>query len=156
MGRHTHTHTHTHTGTNSTSSVTRGEQNENRDLNINFEKAANQKGETRLNDMAQKYRTTIREKQNLNSWSAGLGPAVILSTTWWTWVAKHGPAILIKALRYQFCSQWIKAGLVGRHRASKLGATDSRQTSLVSDKVKWMGQRVPVFPIIYTHLHIIN
>ena len=55
---------------------------------------------TRLNDMSQKYRTTIRETQNLNSWSAGLGPAVILSTTWWTWLCEHGPAILIKELRY--------------------------------------------------------
>ena len=26
----------------------------------------------------------------------------------------------------------------------------------VSDKVKWMGQSMPMFPIIYTHLHIIN
>ena len=36
------------------------------------------------------------------------------------------------------------------------GSTDSSQASLVSDKVKWMGQSVPVFHIIYTYLHIIN
>ena len=108
--------------------------------------------------MTQKYRTTIRETQNLNSWSVGLGPAFILSTTWWTWVRKHWSAFLIKALRYnyQFCSRWIITELVGGHRASKSGSTDSRQKFFVSNKVKWMGQCVPLFPIIYTHLHIIN
>ena len=32
-------------------------------------------------------------------------------------VLEHGPAILIKGLRYnyQFCSRWIKIGLVGCH-----------------------------------------
>ena len=40
---------------------------------------------TRQNDMTQKYATTIRETQKPQpSWSVGLGPAVILSTTWWT------------------------------------------------------------------------
>ena len=102
--------------------------------------------------MTQKYRTTIRETQNLNTWSVDLGPAVILSTTWWnsTW-CEHGPAILIKGLRYynnQFCSRWIKLGLDGRHWASKSGSADSRQTSFVSDKVKWMGHCIPVFPIL--------
>ena len=87
---------------------------------------------TRLNDMTQKYRTTIRETQNLNSWSVGLGPAFILSTTWWTWVRKHWSAFLIKALRYnyQFCSRWIITELAGGHRASKSGSTDSRQNVL--------------------------
>ena len=64
---------------------------------------------TRLNDMTQKYRTTIRETQNLNSWSVGLGPAFILSTTWWTWVITE---------------------LAGGHRATKSGSTDSRQNVL--------------------------
>ena len=64
--------------------------------------------------MTKKYRTTTRETQNLNSWSVSLGPAVILNTTWWTWVGGHRPAILIKALHYNyhFCRRWIKTGLV--------------------------------------------
>ena len=41
------------------------------------------KDKTQLNDMTQKYRTTIRETQNLNTWSVDFGPAVILSSTWW-------------------------------------------------------------------------
>ena len=40
-----------------------------------------QKDETRLNDMTQKYMTTIRETQNLNTWSVDLGPTAILRTT---------------------------------------------------------------------------
>ena len=45
--------------------------------------------------------------------------------------------MLIKALRYnyQFCSRWIITGLVGGHRASKSGSTDSRQKFFVSNKV---------------------
>ena len=34
-------------------------------------------------EQSKKYRTKIRETQNLNTWSVDLGLAVILSTTWW-------------------------------------------------------------------------
>ena len=34
-------------------------------------------------EQSKTYRTTIREAQNLNTWGVDLGPAAILSVTWW-------------------------------------------------------------------------
>ena len=89
--------------------------------------------------MTQKYRTTIRETQNLNSWSVGLGPAFILSATWWTWVCKHWSAILIKALHYncQFCSRWIITGLVGGHRVSRVLLIVAKSSSCPTRWSEW-------------------
>ena len=41
-------------------------------------------------------------------------------------------------------------------RLTRWGGRLGRQSPFGSDKVKSMGQCVPLFPIIYTHLHIIN
>ena len=99
--------------------------------------------------------TEIRETQNLNSWSVGLAPAVILSTSRSTSTndhrAGHPEDIPVARATSSAAGIYKKTELVGRHGSSKSGSNDSTEAYFVSDKVPEVNGTMPASVSYYIY-----